>query len=143
MKFLEDVYFSIKYMYSEFQWLACPFCFLITFCSHCGMKWDTAFGSILSFFIRLRRGFLPSQGPLILNILNSFSWSFSVWLANYVKLSFLVESPILYLAFFKTILAALFRAFGLPLSFLPSEPSFLHNHSTFEFFQFFSNFYNR
>ena len=44
--------------------------------------------------------------------------------------SFLVESPILYLAFFKTILAALFRAFGLPLSFLPSKPSFLHDHST-------------
>ena len=42
MKFLEDVYFSIKYMYSESQWLACPFCFFITFCSRCGMKWDTA-----------------------------------------------------------------------------------------------------
>ena len=27
MKFL-DVYFSIKYMYSEFQKLACPFVFL-------------------------------------------------------------------------------------------------------------------
>ena len=51
----------------------------------------------------------------------------------YVRLSFLDESPILYLAFFKTILAdlaALFRAFGLPLSFLPSKPSFLHDHST-------------
>ena len=47
-----------------------------------------------------------------------------------MRLSFLFESLILYLAFFKTILAALFRAFGLPLSFLPSEPSFLHNHST-------------
>ena len=47
-----------------------------------------------------------------------------------MRLSFLVESLILYLAFFKTILAALFRAFGHPLSFLPSEPSFLHNHST-------------
>ena len=47
-----------------------------------------------------------------------------------MRLSFLVESPILYLAFFKTILAALFRAFGLPLSFLPSKPSFLHDHST-------------
>ena len=47
-----------------------------------------------------------------------------------MRLSFLVESPILYLAFFKTILAALFRAFGRSLSFLPSEPSFLHNHST-------------
>ena len=47
-----------------------------------------------------------------------------------MRLSFLVESPILYLAFFKTILDALFRAFGLPLSFLPSKPSFLHDHST-------------
>ena len=47
-----------------------------------------------------------------------------------MRLSFLVESPILYLAFFKTTLAALFRAFGLPLSFLPSKPSFLHDHST-------------
>ena len=47
-----------------------------------------------------------------------------------MRLSFLVESPILYLAFFKTILAALFRAFGRPLSFLPSKPSFLHDHST-------------
>ena len=51
MKFLENVYLSIKYMYSEFQWLVCPFCFFITFCSRCGMKWDRAFGSILSFFI--------------------------------------------------------------------------------------------
>ena len=41
-----------------------------------------------------------------------------------------MKSPILYLAFFKTILAALFRAFGLPLSFLPAKPSFLHDHST-------------
>ena len=47
-----------------------------------------------------------------------------------MRLSFLVESPILYQAFFKTILAALFRAFGLPLSFLPSKPSYLHDHST-------------
>ena len=43
-----------------------------------------------------------------------------------MRLNFLVESPILYLAFFKTILAA----FGLPLRFLPSKPSFLHDHST-------------
>ena len=41
-----------------------------------------------------------------------------------------MESPILYLAFVKTILAASFTAFGLPLSFLPSKPSFLHDHST-------------
>ena len=42
MKLLEDVYFSIKNMYSEFQLLACPFCFFITFCSGWGMNWDTA-----------------------------------------------------------------------------------------------------
>ena len=42
MKLLEDVYFSIEYMYSEFQLLACPFCFWMTFCSRCCMKWDTA-----------------------------------------------------------------------------------------------------
>ena len=47
-----------------------------------------------------------------------------------MRLSFLVESPILYLALFKTIVAALFGAFGLPLSFLPSKPSFFHDHST-------------
>ena len=72
---------------------------------------------------------MPSQGPLVSNILTTFHDPF-IWLANYVRLSFLAESPILYLAFFKTILAALFRAFGLPLSFLPSKPSFLHDHST-------------
>ena len=42
MKLLEDVYFSIKNMYSEFQLLACPFCFFITFSSRWGMNWDTA-----------------------------------------------------------------------------------------------------
>ena len=36
----------------------------------------------------------------------------------------------LYLAFFKTILAAFFRTFGLPLRFLPSKPLFLHDHFT-------------
>ena len=36
----------------------------------------------------------------------------------------------MYLAFFKTILAALFRTFDLPLRFLPSKPSFLHDHFT-------------
>ena len=41
-----------------------------------------------------------------------------------------MEFPILYLAFFKTILAALFRAFGLLLTFLPSKPSFFQDHST-------------
>ena len=42
MKFLEDVYFSVEYMFSEFQSLACPFYFFVTFCSRCGMEWDTA-----------------------------------------------------------------------------------------------------
>ena len=36
----------------------------------------------------------------------------------------------MYLALFKTILAALFGSFGLPLRFLPSKPSFLHDHFT-------------
>ena len=39
-------------------------------------------------------------------------------------------SPFLYLAFFKTILPALFRTFGLPSRFWPSKPSFLHDHFT-------------
>ena len=38
----------------------------------------------------------------------------------------------MYPAFFKTILAALFRAFGRPISFLPSKLSFLHDHSTIQ-----------
>ena len=42
----------------------------------------------------------------------------------------------MYLAFFKTILAVLFRAFGLPLSFLPSKPSFLHDHFTTQHSEF-------
>jgi len=57
-----------------------------------------------------------------------------------VRLSFLVESPILYLAFVKTILAASFTAFGLPFSFLPSRPSFLHDHSTTQHSDFSSFF---
>ena len=137
MKFLEDVYFCTEYMYSEFQWLACAFWFFITFCSRCGVKWDTVcrptddpFWAFLSpgaqepvhpqtifvYFRQLKnilyvlgihpkkiiipasfhskafvllykfetswallgrlikqRFFLPSQGPLIFNILNSFS----------------------------------------------------------------------
>ena len=36
----------------------------------------------------------------------------------------------MYLAFFEAILAAFFRTFGLPLRFLPSKPSFLHDHFT-------------
>ena len=57
--------------------------------------------------------FLPFQEPLILNI--RFSLPF-LDLVCYVSESFL-ESPILYLAFFKTILTT-------------SKPSFLHNHFT-------------
>ena len=30
MKLLEDVCFSIEYVYSEFQVLACPFCFFLS-----------------------------------------------------------------------------------------------------------------
>ena len=57
-----------------------------------------------------------------------------------MRLSFLVKScPILYLALFKTILAALFRAFCHPLSFVPSKPSFLNDHSTTQHSDF-SNF---
>ena len=68
--------------------------------------------------------FSPSQGPLTF----VFIYLLETWLAKCESL--LVESPILYLSFFKTILAALFRTFGLPLRFLPSKPSFLHDHFT-------------
>ena len=44
----------------------------------------------------------------------------------------------LYLAFFKTILAAFFRTFGLPLRFLPSKPSLLHDHFTTQHSDYFS-----
>ena len=46
----------------------------------------------------------------------------------------------------KTILLALFRTFGLPpRNFLPSKPSFLHDHlpPNIRIFQLFSSFYNR
>ena len=51
------------------------------------------------------------------------------WLANCCK-SYLVGFPILYMAFFKTILAVLFRTFGLPPRFLSVKPSFLYDHLT-------------
>ena len=57
-----------------------------------------------------------------------------------MRLSFLAESLILHLAFFKTILTGLFRDFGLPLSFLPSKPSFLHDHSATQHSNFSSFF---
>ena len=42
MKFLQDVYFSIEYVCPEFQYWHALFVFFITFCSRCGLKWDTA-----------------------------------------------------------------------------------------------------
>ena len=57
--------------------------------------------------------FLPSLGPLILvilNILNNFSRSCLDFACQLCE-SFLVESPVLYLAFLKTILAALSRKY--------------------------------
>ena len=44
----------------------------------------------------------------------------------------------MYLAFFKTILAAFFRTFGVPLRFLPSKPSLLLDHFTTQHSDFFS-----
>ena len=86
---------------------------------------------------RLGRDFFAISGPLILNILNGFSWPLISGLG--LLTMWVVESPILYLSFFKTILAALFRTFGLPLRFLPSKPSFLHDHFTTQHSDF-SNF---
>ena len=43
MKFLENVYCSIKCTYAEFSDWHDPFAFFITFCSRCGMEWDTAY----------------------------------------------------------------------------------------------------
>ena len=40
MKFLEDTYCSIDYLYSEVQYWHAPFVFFITFCSYCSMEWD-------------------------------------------------------------------------------------------------------
>ena len=58
---------------------------------------------------------------------------------------YLVGFPLLYLAFFKTILAVLLRNCGLPPCFLSLKPSFLYDHlSTHhsDFFIFSSNFFN-
>ena len=110
------------------------FCTSLQIWDELGVTWQTK----QSFF-------LPPQGPLNLNILNTFSWPF-LNLAGWLCESFLVESPILYLAFFKTILAASFRTFGLPLRFLPSKLPFLHDHFTTQhsnFSSFLSSFYNR
>ena len=80
---------------------------------------------------RLSRGFflvLPSPGAS--NFKHSFAFHEPVLDLACLCESFLVESPILYLAFFKTILAALFGTLGLPLRFLLSKPSLLHDHFT-------------
>ena len=55
MKFLDGVYCFMEYMYSEFKQPAFPLRYFITFCSRCGMEWDTVGtatdDSILSLFI--------------------------------------------------------------------------------------------
>ena len=137
MKFLQDVYFSIEYMSSEFQWLACPYCFLshsVAVASWSGIQrvdpqmihfelfyhlvrrsqfnpqtifvwfrqlkkayfghsskkdnhprplpqqcFCTSFqiwGELGVTWQTKQRVFLPSQRPLNLNILNTFSWPF-------------------------------------------------------------------
>ena len=48
-------------------------------------------------------------------------------LANCCKI-YLTGFPVFYMALFKTILAVLFRAFGLPPRFLSVKPSFLYHH---------------
>ena len=62
------------------------------------------------------------------------------WLAYYCE-SYLVELSLLYLTFFKTILAALFRTISLTLLFLSSKPSFLDDHFTNENYSDFSIFF--
>ena len=181
---------SRTYVQNFSNWHAL-FVFFITFCSRCGMVWDTAcrptddpFWAFLSpgaqkpaeppnnicslsaaekkniLGIHLRKIIIPvpfySKAFVLLQKFET-SWaligrlsrgffSFTISGASNFKYSFafhepvldlaclcesfLVESPILYLAFFKTILAALFGTLGLPLRFLPSKPSLLHDHFT-------------
>ena len=76
---------------------------------------------------RLSRGFFAISGA---SNFKHFKQLFMTLSGLGLLTMWVVESPILYLAFFKTILAALFRTFGLPLRFLPSKPSFLHDHFT-------------
>ena len=59
--------------------------------------------------------------------------------------SYLVGFPLLYLAFFKAIIAVLFRTCGLPPCFLSLKPPFLYHHLTIQhsdFSIFSSNFFN-
>ena len=53
------------------------------------------------------------------------------WLANYCK-SYLIELSLVYLTFFKTVLAALLRTISLKFFFLSSKHSFLDDHFTTE-----------
>ena len=53
------------------------------------------------------------------------------WLANHCE-SYLVELSLLYLTFFKTVLAALLRTISLNFFFLSSKHSFLDDHFTTE-----------
>ena len=82
---------------------------------------------------RLSRGFFAISGAS-----NNFKHSLFMTIHGLSE-NLLVKSPILYLAFFKNILGALFRTLGLPLRFLPSKPSFLHDHFTTHHLDF-SNF---
>ena len=59
------------------------FCTSLQIWDELGVTWQTK-----------QRFFFPSQGPLILNVVNSLSWPF-LDLACYLCESFLVESPIL------------------------------------------------
>ena len=61
-------------------------------------------------------------------------------LVNYCD-SYLVGFSLLYLAFFKTILAVLFRTCGLPPCFLSLKPPFLYDHLTTKHSDFSSNFF--
>ena len=80
-----------------------------------------------SFFCRLSRGFVAISGASNLR----FSWNRSTHgLLTIVRAIYLVELSLLYLTFFKTILAALFRTISLPLLFLSSKPSFFDDHFT-------------
>ena len=81
-----------------------------------------------SLFMNLQTVFFPPTRPLFANCCESY----------------LVEFPLLYLAFFRTFLAASFRTFGLPVRFLSSKPSFLDDHFSTQrsyFSSFFSNFF--
>ena len=74
-------------------------------------------------FMNLQTMFFPPTRPLAANCCESC----------------LVEFPLLYLAFFRTFLAASLRTLGLPVRFLSSKPSFFDDHFTTQRL-FFSSF---